>query len=65
MTLKVGKPDVAQDAPAHTPGIYAGNEPDTQRGILPDGRRTAEAATGIDPQSRQPIDPRMPTLTPP
>ena len=65
MTLKVGKPDVMQDAPAHTPGIYEGNAPDTQRGILPDGRRTAEAATGIDPKGRQPIDPRMPTLTPP
>ena len=65
MTLKVGKPDVTQDAPAHTPGIYQGNEPDAQAGHLPDGRRTAAAATGVDPKSSEPIDPRMPTLTPP
>ena len=65
MTLKVGKPDVAQDASAHTPGIYQGNTPDQQAGLLPDGRRTAAAATGVDPKSSEPIDPRMPTLTPP
>jgi hypothetical protein len=56
---------VAQDASAHTPGIYQGNTPDQQAGLLPDGRRTAAAATGVDPKSSEPIDPRMPTLTPP
>jgi hypothetical protein len=68
MTLKVGKADVDQDASAHTPGINQGNATgnyDKQPGHLPDGRRTASAATGVDPASSEPIDPRMPTLTPP
>jgi len=65
MVIKTGKPDVTQDAPAHTPGIYQGNTSDRQDGILPDGRRTAAAATGVDPKGSEPIDPRMPTLTPP
>ena len=75
--LKVGKPDVKVDAPAHTPGVNSGNEPG---GIEGDpglyytgenkaGRPTAKAtmrrATGINPERRNPIDPNSPTLTPP
>lgn len=56
-----------QDLPAHTPGIKQGNSKgnyDAQRGYQPDGRRTAEAATGINAGKRNPIDPRMPRLFP-
>jgi hypothetical protein len=65
--LKVGKPDVAPDAPSHTPGIKMGNSKgnyEREPGMLPDGRRTARASTGINPDQRSPIDPRMPTLPP-
>jgi hypothetical protein len=65
--LKVGKPDVAPDAPAHTPGIKMGNSKgnyERDKGLLPNGKRTARAATGINPELRDPIDPRMPNLTP-
>lgn len=66
MTLKVGKPDVKPDAPAHTKGVKEGNEGpyESQPGHLPDGRATAERSTGINPSARNPIDPRMPNLSP-
>lgn len=56
-----------QDLPAHVPGIKSGNSKgnyERQAGHLPDGRRTAEAATGVNPKAREPIDSRMPNLTP-
>jgi len=56
-----------QDMPAHTPGIKSGNSKgnyESQAGHLPDGRRTAAASTGINPDARDPIDPRMPNLSP-
>jgi hypothetical protein len=65
--LKVGKPAVKQDAPAHTPGIRSGNSKgnyDKQKGHLPDGRSTAERSTGVSAGNREPIDPRMPNLSP-
>ena len=55
------------DLPAHTPGIRSGNSKgnyDKQTGHLPDGRRTAEASTGVDAARRQPIDESMPNLPP-
>jgi hypothetical protein len=67
MTLKVGKPDVSPDAPAHTPGIEQGNSKgsyESQTGHLPDGRSTAERSTGVNPESKNPIDPSMPNLSP-
>lgn len=67
MTVKLGKPDVRPDAPAHTPGIREGNEPggyERQDGHLPDGRSTARRSTGVNPKAREPIDPRMPNLSP-
>ncbi len=67
MVIKTGKPDVTQDAPAHTPGINQGNAKgnyEKQVGHLPDGRSTAERSTGINPKARNPIDPRMPNLSP-
>ena len=66
MRIRVGKPDVRPDDPAHTRGVRQGNEGpfDKQRGHLPDGRATAERSTGINPSMRNPIDPSMPNLPP-
>jgi hypothetical protein len=66
--LKVGSPDTTPDAPAHTPGVNSGNSKgnyDSQAGMLPDGRRTAESVTGVNPKAHGPIDKRMPCLPPP
>jgi hypothetical protein len=59
------KPKV--DDPAHTPGVKQGNAKgnyESMAGHLPDGRSTAERSTGINAAARQPIDPRMPNLSP-
>jgi hypothetical protein len=54
------------DAPAHTPGTHKGEE--WVRTHKEPGREnrtaTARSSTGINPQSRGPIDPRMPHLPP-
>ncbi len=68
MVIRTGKPDTTHDAPAHTPGVGQGNAVgnyEKQVGHLPDGRRTAAASTGINPDAQGPIDPRMPNLSPP
>jgi hypothetical protein len=68
MVIRTGKPDTTQDAPAHTPGIFQGNATgnyESQVGHNPDGTRTAAASTGINPDAHGPIDPRMPSLSPP
>ena len=55
------------DAPTHIAGINQGNSTgnyDKQAGHLPDGRSTAERSTGINAKAEQPIDPRMPNLSP-
>jgi hypothetical protein len=65
--LKLGRQDVAIDAPAHTPGIMQGNSKgnyEKQVGLCPGGTSTAARSTGIDPDRRNPIDPRMPNLPP-
>jgi hypothetical protein len=65
--LRIGKPDVAPDAPAHTPGTKQGNARgnyERQEGHLPDGRSTQARSTGINPHLRDPIDPSMPNLSP-
>jgi hypothetical protein len=62
-----GKQNPPQDMPAHTPGVKSGNSTgnyEKQSGHLGDGRRTARASTGINPDAREPIDPRMPNLSP-
>jgi hypothetical protein len=66
MVMKVGKPDTTPDAAAHTPGINQGNEGpnEAQPGHLPDGRSTARRSTGVNPKAQEPIDPRMPNLSP-
>jgi hypothetical protein len=66
--IRVGKPDVRIDAPAHTPGVFEGNAKgnyEKMRGHLPDGRSTAARSTGVDPPRHDPIDSRMPNLSPP
>jgi hypothetical protein len=66
--LKVGKPDTTPDISAHTAGVNEGNAKgnyESTPGMLPDGKRTAEAVTGVNPDAHGPIDPRMPCLPPP
>jgi hypothetical protein len=65
--MRLGKPDIEPDTPSHTPGIKQGNSKgnyERQTGHLPDGRSTAARSTGINPKAREPIDPRMPNLSP-
>ena len=67
MTIKVGKPDVSHDKPAHTKGVSRGNATgnyEKMSGHFADGRSSAERSTGIDAKGREPIDPRMPNLSP-
>lgn len=66
MALKIGKPHVKPDAPSHTKGVNEGNKGpnETQRGHNADGTVTAARSTGINPDARDPIDPRMPNLPP-
>lgn len=65
--LKVGKPDTDPSKPSHTQGTRMGNEAgayEKEPGHLPDGKSTARRSTGINPEARDPIDPRMPNLSP-
>ena len=65
--IKTGKADTEHDAPAHVKGIHQGNEPGSygkMAGHTEDGRSTAARSTGINPKAHEPIDPRMPNLSP-
>lgn len=65
--LDTGDAHVAPDAPSHVKGIKQGNAKgnyERQAGHQADGRRTAEASTGVNAKARNPIDPRMPNLPP-
>jgi hypothetical protein len=65
--VNTGKAAVKQDAPAHVAGIKQGNSKgnyEAMAGHKPDGRSTAARSTGINPGKREPIDPRMPNLSP-
>ena len=64
--LRVGKADTHNSAPAHIQGVRQGNEPgdEGQVGYNPDGTATAGRSTGINPESRTPVDPSSPNLTP-
>ena len=67
MTIRVGKPHVSHDKPSHTPGVRQGNSTgnyEKSKGHLPDGRSTAARSTGVNAKAREPIDPRMPNLSP-
>jgi hypothetical protein len=55
------------DMPSHVKGVAEGNARgnyEKMPGHLSDGRSTAERSTGINAQNEQPIDPRMPNLSP-
>ncbi len=68
--VRIGKPDIEMDAPSHVPGVHQGNKEGNtkkERGIVVQNggaRATARRSTGINPDSRNPIDPRMPNLPP-
>jgi hypothetical protein len=65
--LNLGKPQVSMDKPTHVKGTKSGNSTgnyERQPGHLPDGRGTARRSTGINAGKRDPIDPRMPNLSP-
>jgi hypothetical protein len=66
----MGWHDETSELPSHTPGTPRGEEMVRKLGREP-GRqdprtgRTARDATSINPEDRDPIDPRMPFLPPP
>ncbi len=71
--LRVGKAQGHPTRSSHVKGVRQGNSPgnlEKERGLHPDpnDRRfaygTAERSTGINPRARNPIDPRMPNLSP-
>ncbi len=69
--VEVGKPDTSPSKPSHTRGVRMGNAPGGLRrepGMreLPDGSVVSNGrrSTGINARHREPIDPRMPRLTP-
>jgi hypothetical protein len=71
--IRVGRTDTGPARPTHVAGVRGGNEPgalERQAGLHqdPDDPRlatcSAARSTGINPRARDPIDPRMPHLTP-
>jgi hypothetical protein len=69
--IVVGKPDVEPSAPSHTMGVREGNKRKSmirEPGVKRAGRFMAQAtvrrSTGVNAKAHQPIDPRMPVLTP-
>lgn len=70
--LRTGKADVPPDLPSHVRGVRMGNavgNTEDDKGLE---RRNGEGlvgnatrSTGINPKAREPIDPRMPHLSPP
>ncbi|HYX92726.1 MAG TPA: hypothetical protein VE782_14275 [Myxococcaceae bacterium] len=68
--VRVGKADVDTDKPTHVSGVRQGNaKGNTRRSkgfTATDRTAVARAArsTGINPKDREPIDPRMPKLSP-
>jgi hypothetical protein len=65
--MKLGKAATKPDDLRHIKGINEGNATgnyEKQVGHEPDGRSTAARSTGINAKDRDPIDPRMPNLSP-
>jgi hypothetical protein len=65
--IPIGEPSVRTTTPSHTPGTREGNAPgsyEKMRGHRADGSSTAERSTGIHHRGKDPIDPRMPNLSP-
>jgi hypothetical protein len=66
--IRTGKPATGPEKPSHVKGVSQGNAAGNYEksvGHLPDGRSTAARSTGIDPHRHDPIDPRMPNISPP
>jgi len=65
--IRVGKPDVKPDAPAHVKGVTQGNRKGAYKkevGHHDDGTADARRSTGINPKKHDPILPVMPNLPP-
>ena len=74
--IRVGTPDTKPDAPSHVDGVAQGNNPGGIEGDpgleytgetgagRPTARAYARKSTGINPESRNPIDPNSPNLPP-
>lgn len=65
--ITVGTPDVDVELPSHVSGVLEGNDVghyENMKGHLADGTSTAARSTGIGADKRNPIDPRMPNLSP-
>jgi hypothetical protein len=64
--IRIGRRDVSTTAPAHTPGVRQGQRGSSSPapGFRADGTSTARRSTGINPDFEDPIDPRMPNLSP-
>jgi hypothetical protein len=65
--IRVGKPHVKPDTPAHTKGVRQGNKKaayQMQKGHKKDGTSTAKRSTSISPKHHDPILPIMPNLSP-
>jgi hypothetical protein len=64
--IRVGKPDIAPDATAHTKGVHQANQPGAQQqmGFHKDGTADARRSTGIQPKRHNPLLPVMPNLPP-
>lgn len=76
--IRVGKAQTTQTKPSHISGVREGNNPgsggmDMNAGLEargntrpgePAGTASARRSTGINPGAENPIDPRMPHLTP-
>lgn len=63
--IRVGQPQVRQDAPSHIEGVSQGNAPErSNAGHNPDGTVDARRSTGINASKRNPILSIMPNLPP-
>ena len=68
--VRVGKPDVDPGKPSHVRGVREGNARGNMRktkGLKAKGQGAvakATRSTGINSKAHEPIDPRMPVLTP-
>jgi hypothetical protein len=68
--VRVGTPDVDPGKATHVTGVRQGNSRGNTRktkglkAIGPSAVGRAARSTGINPKDREPIDPRMPNLSP-
>lgn len=67
MAIRVGRPDVRQDATAHTRGVHQGNARGAyakEIGHHADGTADARRSTGVAPRRHDALLPSMPNLSP-